>query len=253
MRCANCGHGNRKGARFCDSCGAELVASDASTAVDTAKDIGLTPDFVGRPLEMDELVGALEDARRGRGRLVMLAGEPGIGKTRTAQELASIVEHRGYQVLWGRCYEAESSHTETERDRRRLEAQLKRARELYEWGDFTKAEYLARRSDLTRRMDDLPTSGQPEADVLGKLAKFLADVPAAWEAATQEQRNKLARTLFDEVWLRDKEVVAVKPRRELDPFFRLNYEESEAGDIEGRVLRRVESYREHGNLVLVAA
>ena len=35
--------------------------------------------------------------------------------------------------------ELESSHTETERDRKRLEAQLKRARELYEWGDFTKA------------------------------------------------------------------------------------------------------------------
>ena len=39
MRCTECGHGNRKGAGFCDSCGAELAASDASTAVDTATDI----------------------------------------------------------------------------------------------------------------------------------------------------------------------------------------------------------------------
>ncbi|MCH8899197.1 MAG: recombinase family protein, partial [Acidobacteria bacterium] len=149
--------------------------------------------------------------------------------------------------------EAETKHSEIERERKRLEAQLKRAKELYEWGDFTKAEYLARRSDVGRRLDALPASGQTEADVLARLAEFLADVPAAWMAATQEQRNKLARTLFDEVWLRDKEVVAVKPRRELDPFFRLNYEESEAGPIEGRLLKRVESYPEHGNSVLVAA
>ena len=37
----------------------------------------------------------------------MLAGEPGIGKTRTSQELAALAEERGVQVLWGRCYEEE--------------------------------------------------------------------------------------------------------------------------------------------------
>ena len=37
--------------------------------------------------------------------MVMLAGEPGIGKTRTAQELAAYAEGRGAQVLWGWCYE----------------------------------------------------------------------------------------------------------------------------------------------------
>jgi len=39
----------------------------------------------------------------------MLAGEPGIGKTRTAQELASYAETRGTQVFWGRCYEEEGA------------------------------------------------------------------------------------------------------------------------------------------------
>ena len=41
----------------------------------------------------------------GRGRMVMLAGEPGIGKTRLAQELASLAESLGAQVMWGWCYE----------------------------------------------------------------------------------------------------------------------------------------------------
>ena len=37
--------------------------------------------------------------------MAMVAGEPGIGKTRTAQELAVYAEERGAQVLWGRCEE----------------------------------------------------------------------------------------------------------------------------------------------------
>jgi len=65
--------------------------------------------FVGRNQEMGELKAALEDALSGRGRLVTLVGEPGIGKTRTAQELATYAGLRHAQVLWGRCYEGEGA------------------------------------------------------------------------------------------------------------------------------------------------
>ncbi len=61
--------------------------------------------FVGRQSEMGELKAALEDALSGRGRLVTLVGEPGIGKTRIAQELATYAGLRQCQMLWGRCYE----------------------------------------------------------------------------------------------------------------------------------------------------
>ena len=54
--------------------------------------------FVGRQREMAELRAALDEAMSGHGRLVMLAGEPGIGKTRTAQELASQARMLGTQV-----------------------------------------------------------------------------------------------------------------------------------------------------------
>ncbi len=64
---------------------------------------------VGRHREMGELKAALDDALSGRGRVVMLVGEPGIGKTRTAQELASYAETSGAQVLWGWCYEEEGA------------------------------------------------------------------------------------------------------------------------------------------------
>ena len=57
--------------------------------------------FVGRQREMETLIAALDDAIAGRSRLLMLAGEPGIGKTRMTQELASYAEQQGAQVLWG--------------------------------------------------------------------------------------------------------------------------------------------------------
>src|SRR6202007_3232633 len=61
--------------------------------------------FVGRGRELSELKAALDDALSGHGRLVALVGEPGIGKTRTATELATYAALRQCQVLWGRCYE----------------------------------------------------------------------------------------------------------------------------------------------------
>ncbi|MCH7971285.1 MAG: protein kinase [Chloroflexi bacterium] len=62
--------------------------------------------FVGRQREMDQLKSIFEDMLSGRGRMAMLVGEPGIGKTRTAQELATYAGMRGARVLWGRSYES---------------------------------------------------------------------------------------------------------------------------------------------------
>ncbi|MFC1956255.1 hypothetical protein ACFLWZ_07065 [Chloroflexota bacterium] len=119
--------------------------------------------------------------------------------------------------------ELEKAYADAGTRKERLERQLKRVRELYDWGDSPKAEYEARRDKILDQLRSLTVAQRP-AEHLEKMARFLADVPAAWEAATPEQRNKLARCLFDQVWLKDKEVVAVKPVPELEPFFRINYE-----------------------------
>jgi predicted ATP-dependent serine protease len=61
--------------------------------------------FVGRETELSFLRTAAEEALGGRGRVLLLAGEAGIGKTRTAQELARYAQQHGMQVLWGRGHE----------------------------------------------------------------------------------------------------------------------------------------------------
>jgi hypothetical protein len=62
--------------------------------------------LVGRDLEIAQLKGALERVLQGRGALLLLAGEPGIGKTALAETLAEDAVARGVRVAWGRCWEA---------------------------------------------------------------------------------------------------------------------------------------------------
>ena len=61
--------------------------------------------FVGRDREVAELVAGLEDAIGGRGRLFLIAGEPGIGKTWLVEHLARHATNLGAHVLWGRGWE----------------------------------------------------------------------------------------------------------------------------------------------------
>src|SRR5205814_1700381 len=65
--------------------------------------------FVGREREIETLRNLFEEAAAGRGRMVLLSGEAGIGKTRTANELATYASSRGAEVLVGRCYEGEGA------------------------------------------------------------------------------------------------------------------------------------------------
>jgi tetratricopeptide (TPR) repeat protein len=61
--------------------------------------------FIGREREIAELRAGLEDALGGRGRLFLSVGEPGVGKTRLADELSTQAQALGVRVLWGRCWE----------------------------------------------------------------------------------------------------------------------------------------------------
>src|SRR5215207_5088412 len=62
--------------------------------------------FVGREPELAALTAGLDQVLAGSGRVFLVSGEPGIGKTRLAEELAVHAEARGARVLVGRCWEA---------------------------------------------------------------------------------------------------------------------------------------------------
>jgi DNA-binding SARP family transcriptional activator len=82
--------------------GLALSASSASEATPRAS----SAVFVGRARELGALETALDEALAGRGRLALIAGEPGIGKSRLADELLATARTRGASVAVGRCWEA---------------------------------------------------------------------------------------------------------------------------------------------------
>ena len=44
-----------------------------------------------------------------------------------------------------------------------------------------------------------------------EIADFLKSVTKAWEEANQDQSNRISHQLFEEIWVKDKQVIAVKP------------------------------------------
>jgi DNA-binding SARP family transcriptional activator len=58
--------------------------------------------LIGRDAELGLLEAGLEDALAGRGRLFVVIGATGAGKTKLADEIASLAKQRGARILWGR-------------------------------------------------------------------------------------------------------------------------------------------------------
>src|SRR4051812_3397870 len=66
----------------------------------------LADDFVGRDRELAQLAAGLDRALAGTGSLVVIGGEPGVGKTRLVERVAAAATARGALVVGSRCWEA---------------------------------------------------------------------------------------------------------------------------------------------------
>ena len=83
-----------------------VVAPMQPVAVRPEPGLGETP-LIGRDTELATLCAALDEARRGRGGMVAIVGEAGIGKTRLVAELARTAAEHDTRVLTARSYESE--------------------------------------------------------------------------------------------------------------------------------------------------
>ena len=85
----------------------QVAAASGGAAPDAPpRAAGGSGDLVGRHEERDVLGRGLAAASARTGRVVLIGGEPGIGKTRLAEAFADVA---GDRVVWGRCHDTEGA------------------------------------------------------------------------------------------------------------------------------------------------
>src|SRR3982751_3793381 len=67
------------------------------------------PTLIGRGAQIDALRQVLAQAREGNGRVALIVGEAGVGKSRILRAMSDEARGRGFFVLQGACFEAERS------------------------------------------------------------------------------------------------------------------------------------------------
>ena len=152
--------------------------------------------FVGRDAQLDRLAQTWKEAVAGERRITFLAGEPGVGKTRLAAELAARVYEDGATVLVGRCDEDLGVPYQPF-----VEA-------LRQFADHTPADDLERRlgryaGELTRLIPELPSlvpglPGAVQSDPETERYR-LFDAVAAWLGAVSAV-DPLLLVLDDVQW-----------------------------------------------------
>lgn len=85
-----------------------MAARRPSPSVAAPEETASAP-LVGRTRELDQFVAALSALEASGGRILLLDGEPGIGKTAVAEAFAQLARDRGVGVAWGRCWSGEGA------------------------------------------------------------------------------------------------------------------------------------------------
>jgi eukaryotic-like serine/threonine-protein kinase len=146
--------------------------------------------FVGREHELLELRQGLREVLAGAGRLFLISGEPGIGKTRLAEELGAEALARGARVIWGRCWAGDGAPAYWpwiqvvrsclgEADSTRIDSLLKsEAPQVVDL--LPEMNQLRRSSAVAPRLHAVPSSNPEEErfrlfDSLARLLKSIAD------------------------------------------------------------------------------
>jgi serine/threonine protein kinase len=86
-----------------------FAAASDSAAIPEVKPQADRTAVIGRDTELKQLTVQLDEAFAGRGSLVLLGGEAGIGKTHLSSALLNAARARGAFTIQGSCYEMEGS------------------------------------------------------------------------------------------------------------------------------------------------
>ena len=129
------------------------------------------PTLVGRDRELALLHDAIEQGNSSRGQVVMLAGEPGVGKTSLAEDLAFYARNRDVWVLWGRCHEGQGAPA------------------YWPWVQIIRAYMDSIADDVLRR--DLGDAATAIAQVVPEVSDRLPGLPPSVQLASEQAQFRL--------------------------------------------------------------
>ena len=133
--------------------------------------------MVGRETERAELIAKLDKALAGQGGLVLIGGEPGIGKTRLTEALQDEARSRGCMCLVGHAYEMEGSPA---------------------YVPFIEMlEYSARVVPPAALKHALGDAAPEVAKLMPELRQMFPDIPPALDVPAQQQRRLLFNAYRD--------------------------------------------------------
>jgi DNA-binding SARP family transcriptional activator/tetratricopeptide (TPR) repeat protein len=156
---------------------AATVTGEDDVVAEAAVDLsGLTP-FVGRERERAELTKLMERAAAGRGALLMLGGEPGVGKSRLCQEVTVEAQRCGFLVRTGHCYEGQGDLPYTP------------------WVEMVEAAAREAPADVFRAT--LGDAAAELARMVPQLRRMFPDIPPPLDLPPEQQRRYMFSSLAD--------------------------------------------------------
>ncbi len=134
--------------------------------------------FIGRDEERADLRRHLDEALEGRGSLVLIGGEPGVGKTRLAEEVSWEADQRGARVLVGYCTQAEGGLP------------------YMPWvAILEQAVARARSPEALRAL--LGESAGEIARIVPEIRRLFGDIPPALDLPPEQERRYLFNSIRD--------------------------------------------------------
>ncbi|MGO9607835.1 MAG: ATP-binding protein [Candidatus Binataceae bacterium] len=134
--------------------------------------------FVGRDAERAALRDLLEQARNGEGKIILIAGAAGVGKTRIAAELAADALQQGMLTLVGSCYDRDDPVP------------------FIPFVEILEAS-IAQTRDLVTFRRALGDDAAEVARLLPQLRRLFPDIPPAMELPPEQSRRILFTAVTD--------------------------------------------------------